>query len=92
MVLLTGNTIWEAGGVAKVMISLPDELLSRLDAEARRRATTRSGLLAEAARRELARRDPELVAAAIERSRERFRAAGAFESAELVRAERDAQG
>ncbi len=31
--------------VAKVMVSLPDDLLGSLDAEAARRGTTRSGLL-----------------------------------------------
>ena len=40
--------------MAKVMISLPDELLERLDAFARRTGTTRSGLLRELAERELA--------------------------------------
>jgi metal-responsive CopG/Arc/MetJ family transcriptional regulator len=31
--------------MAKVMVSLPDELLDAVDAEAARRGTTRSGLL-----------------------------------------------
>lgn len=35
------------------MVSLPDELLARLDEHARRRGKTRSGLLREAAEREL---------------------------------------
>jgi hypothetical protein len=48
-------------------------------------------LLTLAARRELERRDPDAVQAAIARSRERFRTAGAFESADLVRADRDAR-
>ena len=39
--------------MAKVMVSLPDELLTLLDAEVRRRRTTRSGLLAAAVRKEL---------------------------------------
>jgi metal-responsive CopG/Arc/MetJ family transcriptional regulator len=39
--------------MAKVMISLPDELLGRLDDHARRRGTTRSGQLRELAEREL---------------------------------------
>jgi metal-responsive CopG/Arc/MetJ family transcriptional regulator len=39
--------------VAKVMISLPDELLGRLDERARRRGMTRSGLLRDLAEREL---------------------------------------
>lgn len=77
--------------MSKVMVSLPDDLLQRVDQEARRRSTSRSALLAEAARRELARRDPEAVAEAIERSEKRFRGSGAFEAADLVRADRDAR-
>ncbi len=73
------------------MVSLPDDLLARVDSEARRRSTSRSALLTLAARRELERRDPTAVQAAITRSRERFRTAGAFESADLVRADRDAR-
>ncbi len=75
--------------MAKVMVSLADDLLAQIDAEAARRSTSRSALLATAARRELARRDPERVAAAIERSEQRFRDAGAFEAADLVRADRN---
>jgi hypothetical protein len=73
------------------MVSLPDALLAELDAEATRRSTSRSALLATAARRELARRDPAQVAEAIARSERRFRDAGAFESADLVRLDRDAR-
>jgi metal-responsive CopG/Arc/MetJ family transcriptional regulator len=75
--------------MSKVMISLPAELLAEVDAEARRRSTSRSALLAEAVRRELARRDSTQVAEAIARSERRFRDAGTFESADLVRADRD---
>ncbi len=39
--------------MAKVMVSLPDDLLSRIDERARRRGTSRSGLLRELAEREL---------------------------------------
>jgi metal-responsive CopG/Arc/MetJ family transcriptional regulator len=35
--------------MAKVMVSLPDDLLARLDDQARRRGTSRSGLLRELA-------------------------------------------
>lgn len=35
------------------MVSLPDDLLSRIDDRARRRGTSRSGLLRELAEREL---------------------------------------
>lgn len=71
------------------MVSLPDDLLAAIDEEARSRSTSRSALLAEAARRELERRRPEEVAAAITRSTRRFEGSGAFESAELVRRDRD---
>jgi metal-responsive CopG/Arc/MetJ family transcriptional regulator len=75
--------------MSKVMVSLPDDLLVQLDAEVKRRSTTRSALLAAAARRELARRDSADLTAAIERSELRFRRAGGFESADLVRSDRD---
>ena len=77
--------------MSKVMVSLPDDLLAELDAEAARRSTSRSALLAAAARRELARRDPERVAAAIERSEQRFRNADTFEAVDLVRADRQSR-
>jgi len=49
--------------MAKVMISIPDELLGLLDAEVERQRTSRSALLQSAARRELGllRRPRELV-------------------------------
>ena len=75
--------------MSKVMVSLPDDLVREIDDEARRRSMSRSALLAAAARRELARRDPEAVAEAIARSERRFRAAGSFDAAELVRQDRD---
>ncbi len=77
--------------MGKVMVSLPDELLARIDEEARRRDGSRSGLLATAARHELDRRDPDAIGAAVERSRRRFADSGVFDSAEVVRAERDAR-
>jgi len=75
--------------MSKVMVSLPDELIKDIDEEARRRSMSRSALLAAAARRELARHDPDTVDEAISRSERRFRSAGAFESADLVRRDRD---
>jgi metal-responsive CopG/Arc/MetJ family transcriptional regulator len=39
--------------VAKVMVSMPDELLEALDARARERGTTRRGLLQELTQREV---------------------------------------
>ncbi|MGH3357479.1 MAG: CopG family ribbon-helix-helix protein [Nocardioidaceae bacterium] len=75
--------------MSKVMVSLPEDLLADIDAEAKRRSSSRSALLATAARRELARRDSEQVAAAIARSERRFDRAEAFEAADLVRQDRD---
>ncbi len=78
-------------GMSKVMVSMADDLLAEIDAEAKRRATSRSALLAAAARRELDRRDPVQVAEAIARSELRFREAGSFDAAELVRGDRDSR-
>lgn len=75
-----------------MMVSLPADLLRELDDEAQRRAVSRSALLALAARRELARRDPAAVDDAVRRSEQRFRTAGAFEAADVVRAARDELG
>ncbi len=77
--------------MAKVMVSLPDDVLARIDDEAERRGTTRSALLREAALRELGRPDPVTLEAAIVRSRSRFATVGRFDAATLVRAERDAR-
>jgi metal-responsive CopG/Arc/MetJ family transcriptional regulator len=74
--------------MSKVMVSFPEELLAEIDTEARRRSTTRSALLATAARRELTRRDPEQVAAAIARSERRFASGGTFEAADLIHHDR----
>lgn len=84
-----GNTRGYTQSMAKVMVSLPDDLLAELDAEVKHRSTTRSALLAAAARRELGRRDPAELEAAIQRSEHRFRNAGSFESADIVRADRN---
>lgn len=77
--------------MAKVLISMPDELLARVDREATRRGATRSGFLQHAARRELGWPDPVAFDAALERGRAALAGAGAFESAKLVRKQRDAR-
>ena len=77
--------------MSKVMVSLPDDLLAEIDEESRRRSSSRSAFLAEAARRELRRPQPETIDAAIARSTTRFDRSGAFEAAELVRTDRDAR-
>ena len=57
MVLVAvGNTGYPLD-VAKVLISLPDDLLSRIDESAKRSAETRSGFLQRLAERELAAED-----------------------------------
>jgi predicted transcriptional regulator len=86
-----GNTSGYTHGMAKVMVSLPDDLVHELDTEARRRSTSRSALLAAAARRELARPESGAVAEAVARSERRFRAEGPFDAAELVRRNRDSR-
>jgi metal-responsive CopG/Arc/MetJ family transcriptional regulator len=73
----------------KVMVSLPGDLLADLDREAARRGSTRSALLAVAARRELEQQSPEELDVALERARDTLRATGPFEAADLVRAERN---
>lgn len=47
-----GNTVY-THPVAKVMISIPDDLLERVDAQANRNGETRSGFLRRVAEREL---------------------------------------
>jgi len=50
--LTAGNTVY-THPMAKVMISIPDDLLGRLDAQARSNQETRSGFLQRLAEREL---------------------------------------
>ena len=50
--MASGNTVY-THPVAKVMISMPDDLLDRLDAQARANRETRSGFLRRLAEREL---------------------------------------
>jgi len=50
----SGNTVY-THPVAKVMISIPDKLLERLDTRARETSETRSGFLQRVAERELER-------------------------------------
>jgi hypothetical protein len=71
------------------MVSLTDELLGQLDAAAKRRGTTRSGLLAAIVRRELAHPTPADVHDAVALLEECFAAVPAFEAADVIRMERD---
>lgn len=73
------------------MISLPDDLLERIDRAAAERRTSRSAFIQEATRRELGWPDSAAIDAALERARAALACAGVFESARLIRAERDAR-
>jgi hypothetical protein len=77
--------------MGKVLISVPDDLLERIDREARAHGTTRSRFLEEAARRQLGWPAPEELDAAVARAREALASAGVFESAELIRRDREAR-
>jgi hypothetical protein len=72
------------------MVSIPDDLLARIDREVEARATSRSGLLQAAALRELGRPDPAAIDAALAAGRAALEGSGSFESSEAVRAGRDA--
>lgn len=68
---------------------MPDELLKRVDERAKERRMSRSALLREAVQRELERREPEEVRAAIERLRSEFGTIGPLDSTEWIRRDRD---
>jgi hypothetical protein len=55
-ILTAGNTVYTRS-VAKVMISIPDRLLERLDLRAKQLGETRSGFLQRLAERELSAAD-----------------------------------
>ena len=75
--------------MAKVMVSLPDDLLREVDRRARLLGTSRSGLLADAARKELSRQDPEARRAAVERMAKRATTYGAPTLADLTAAKQE---
>ena len=78
--------------MAKVLVSLSDELLERIDREAESRGRSRSDFLQEAARQALGWPSGDAIAAALERGRAALASAGSFESADLIaeaRNERD---
>jgi predicted DNA-binding protein len=73
----------------KVLVTMPNDLLKRVDLEAKRLGKTRSGFLQEAAERQLSGPDPRLIEAALERGQAALAGIGSFESAEAIRADRD---
>jgi len=77
--------------MAKVLISMSDDLLERVDREAAAKGTSRSRFLQDAVIRELGTPSRERIAAALVRGREALAGTGPFESADLIRQERDAR-
>lgn len=73
----------------KVLVTMPDVLLERIDREAKLLGQTRSDFLQEAARRRLGWPDPLVVDAALLRGRAALAGLGAFESAEVIRSQRE---
>lgn len=76
--------------MAKVLISLPGDLLADIDREAEVRGLTRSAFLRRAAVHELGWRDPDELEAALEAGRAAIADLGPFDSAELIAEERRA--
>ena len=78
--------------MAKVMVSLPDDLLGALDAEARRRRTSRSALLQAGARHELGllRRERGAVLSDLDALSRDWQ--GPVDAAALIRADRSRDG
>jgi metal-responsive CopG/Arc/MetJ family transcriptional regulator len=77
--------------MAKVMISMPDELLKRVDHAAKQRKTSRSGFLRNAAESQLERPTPQQVRRAIEEGRRLLSDVGSFDSTEAIREDRDSR-
>jgi metal-responsive CopG/Arc/MetJ family transcriptional regulator len=75
--------------MAKVLISMPDDLLEDVDRAAARAGTSRSAYLQGAARSALATPSRERIRAALERGRVAMRDIPSFESADLIRRDRD---
>ncbi len=84
--ITSGNTVYTFP-VAKVMISMPDDLLERLDARARANRETRSGLLRRLAEHELGVDDRRR--AEVERLLDLATAPMGGEAAKLIREDRE---
>ena len=78
--------------MAKVMISIPDELLKQLDSEANRQGMTRSALLQAAARREigLGPKDRDRIVSGLEAIASKWKGAG--DAADMIRDDRMRDG
>ena len=74
--------------MAKVLISVPDDLLTDIDHEAEARGMSRSRFLREAALHELGWPDPRALESAMRRGRAALAGIGAFDAAEVIAAQR----
>lgn len=77
--------------MSKILVSLPDDLVERIDREARARGSTRSRFLQEAAWRQLGWPSHGTLEAALGRGRAALAGVGSFESADVVHAQRVAR-
>lgn len=76
--------------MAKVMISIPDELLAQLDAEAEARNMSRSALIALATRREITAPDAARVDHLLAAAREALADTGTWSAQDVVSEQRTA--
>jgi Arc/MetJ-type ribon-helix-helix transcriptional regulator len=73
----------------KVLVTMPNELLERIDRETATLGQTRSEFFQEAVRRRLGWPDPLAIDAALLRGRAALAEVGGFESADVIRAQRE---
>jgi len=74
--------------VAKILISIPDDLLRLIDRAAAGRGTSRSRFLQEAATRELGWPSAAELGLALDRGRAALAGIGSFESSDLIQQQR----
>lgn len=85
-----GNTrVYTRTTMAKVMISMPDQLLKRVDARAKERDMSRSALLREAVELELSSYDRDWVRSELEAIRRLQDPNDPFDSTDAIRHDRD---
>ena len=77
--------------MAKVLISMPEDLLADIDRETEVRGMSRSAFLRRAAVHEIGWRDPEEIEAALAAGRAAMAELGPFDSTELLAAEKRAR-
>ncbi|MGH7866552.1 MAG: hypothetical protein ACREP9_02710 [Candidatus Dormibacteraceae bacterium] len=75
--------------MAKVLISVPDDLLERVDRAVASSNTNRSGFFQNAAFKELGWPDSQALDSALARGRKAFARFKKFDSVQLIREERD---